>query len=368
MRLFVTCAAHLEPYLEKEIKSLGYDKTSIGFRGVFVDADEEAIYTINYYSRIATRVLMPLKSIKVFRAQDLYEEALAFPWEKYIKNTQTFSIDAAIHHREFKNSLYGIQLIKDAICDRIRNKTKERPNVDTKEPDIQVHCYLDEKIGVISIDTSNPPLFKRGWRVESVEAPLQETLASIICEIADVENASVICDPCCGSGTIAIEACMKKLNIPSGFYRKEFGFQNLPFYNADQFEAVKHKFPTKQSSFKIIATDKDPKAIESCQKNIQNAGLSSYIFTHRIDLAAHFSDPNIDLIMTNPPFGKRLKIQSSFFQDLKRFLSRLKSTPKVFLLLEEDQVGPHLPLKILNSHELASGGLKLKLVQIDPKF
>jgi putative N6-adenine-specific DNA methylase len=367
MRLFVTCAAHLEPYLEKEIKSLGYDKTTSGFRGVFVDAEEEAIYTINYYSRFATRVLMPLKSLKVFRAQDLYQDALAFPWEKYIKTNQTFSIDAAINHREFKSSLYGIQLIKDAICDRLREKTGDRPSVDTKEPDVQIHCYLDDRMGVLSIDTSNPALFKRGWRVESVEAPLQETLASVICEIAGVENASVICDPCCGSGTLAIEACMKKLNIPAGFYRKSFGFQKLPFYNENDFEQIKHKFATKQGTFKVIATDKDPKAIESCQKNIENAGLSPYIYTHRIDLAAHFSDPNIDLIITNPPFGKRLKIQSSFFQDLKRFLSRLKSTPKVFLLLEEEQVGPHLPLKILKTHDLASGGLKLKLVEIDPK-
>lgn len=367
MRYFVTCAAHIEPYLEKELHQLGYTKTSIGFRGVFVDADEKAMYVINYYSRFATRVLMPLKSIRVFEANDLYEQAFNFPWEKYINLNQTFSIDAAIHHRAFKSSLYGIQLIKDAICDRMRKKTGDRPSVETKDPDVQIQVYLDEKAGVISIDTSNPPLFKRGWRQDSVEAPLQETLAAVICEIAGIENASVVCDPCCGSGTLAIEAVLRKLNIPSGFYRPHFGFENLHEFNQDLFEEVKTMHGIKKQDFTFLAFDKDPKAIEAVRSNVAYAGLEKYIHIKQQDLGSNFVQAPIDVIITNPPFGKRLKIQSSFMTELNKFLSRLKSKPKIYVLLEEDQLKGQLPFKILENTALASGGLKLNLLKIEPQ-
>lgn len=365
MRFFVTCAAHLEPLLEKELHSLGLTETRGGFRGVFVDGPEESMYLINYYSRLATRVLMPLKSIRVNEAQDLYEEALNFPWEKYITLDQTFSIDGAIHHRAFRSSLYGVQLIKDGICDRLKRKLGDRPMVQTQDPDIQIHCYLDEKIGVLSIDTSNPPLFKRGWRVASVEAPLQETLAAAICKITKADEKEVICDPCCGSGTLVIEALMQRLTIPSGFYRSEYGFQKFQDYNPEAFEEIKHRFNFDKKPLKVLASDKDPEAIEAARQNLENAGLQNYVELRRVDLASLFFDGPIDLVISNPPFGKRLKIQSNFFNDFKRFLSRLKSKPEVFLLLEKDQVGPHLPLKIKKQHDLASGGLELKLVEID---
>lgn len=368
MRYFVTCAAHLEPYLEKELHALGYPQTARGFRGVFVDADLKAMYVINYYSRLATRVLMPLKSIKVVQAQDLYKESFQFPWENYLSVDQTFSIDAAIHHHEFKSSLYGIQVIKDAICDRLRNKTGQRPNVETRDPDIQIHCYLDEKIGVLSIDTSNPPLFKRGWRIDSVEAPLQETLAAAICEIAGVDQAEVVCDPCCGSGTIPIEACLRKLAIPSGFYREQFGFQRFKDYDAELFEEVKNMRGMTKQKFTFLAYDKDPEAILTAAKNIHNAGLDNYIQIKRIDLGSNFIEQPVDIIITNPPFGKRLKIQSSFFSDFTRFVTRLKSKPKIYMLLEEDQVNAQLPFTILENHPLASGGLKLNLLKIEPKI
>jgi putative N6-adenine-specific DNA methylase len=368
MRYFVTCAAHLEPYLEKEIHQLGYTKTSLGFRGIFVDADINAMYVLNYYLRFATRVLMPLKSIKVYQAQDLYQESLNFPWENYISPSQTFSIDAAIHHKEFKSSLYGIQLIKDAICDRLRKKTGQRPNVETKDPDIQIHCYLDDKIGVLSIDTSNPPLFKRGWRTDSVEAPLQETLAAVMCKIANVEKAHMICDPCCGSGTIAIEAALQKLSIPSGFYRPHFGFQNFKDYNPELFEEAKTLHGMHKTPFQCIAFDKDPEAIKSAEANIKHASLESYIKLKRIDLASNFIDEKIDLIITNPPFGKRLKVQSNFFHDLHRFLTRLKSKPEIFILLEQEQLKSPLPFNIIENHPLASGGLKLNFIKVEPKL
>ena len=332
-----------------------------------MDADEKAAYVINYYSRLATRVLMPLKSIKVHEANDLYDQALNFPWEKYISLDQTFSIDAAIHHHSFKSSLYGIQILKDAICDRIRQKLKDRPNVATRDPDIQIHCYLDEKIGVISIDTSNPPLFKRGWRQDTVEAPLQETIASVICKIADIQSASVICDPCCGSGTLLIEACMQKLSIPAGFYRPHFGFQNFQNYNPDVFEEVKTLHGMTKVPFTALAFDKDPEAILAASNNVKHAGLENYIKIKKADLASNFIQDPIDVIITNPPFGKRLKIQSNFFHDLQRFLTRLKHKPRTYILLEEEQLKGSLPFKILENHPLSSGGLKLNLLKIEPK-
>jgi putative N6-adenine-specific DNA methylase len=333
-----------------------------------VDADTKAMYVLNYYLRLATRVLLPLKSIKVRMAQDLYNEAVNFPWEKYITLRQTFSIDAVIHHKEFKSSLYGVQLIKDAICDRLRQKTGDRPNIETKDPDIQIHCYLDEKIGVLSIDSSNPPLFKRGWRTDTVEAPLQETLAAAMCKIAGVSEANVVCDPCCGSGTVAIETCMQKLSIPAGFYRPHFGFQNFKEYDPELFEEVQTLHGMHKRPFTFLAFDKDPEAIQATFQNVTHAGLESYISSKRIDLASNFIEQPIDIVITNPPFGKRLKVQSGFFGDLHKFLTRLRSKPKVYILLEEEQLKSPLPFTILENIPLASGGLKLNFLKIEPKI
>src|ERR1700733_2435215 len=200
--LFVSCGEGLEELLVEELQELGYSELRKGFRGVYVvNASFRAIYHLNYCSRIASRVLLPLKKFRCYNARSLYQELLAIDWSSYLSLNQTFAIDSNVTHHQLRNSLFAAQVAKDAICDQFRERTGSRPSVDVAKPDVQINLFIREPFGVIGIDTSGTPLHKRGYRLESIEAPIQKTLAAAILRIAKYRGEDFLCDPCCGSGT-----------------------------------------------------------------------------------------------------------------------------------------------------------------------
>src|ERR1700722_8739454 len=220
--LFITCAQHLEPLLIQELTALGITDLKLGFRGIWAPNTIENIYKINYLSRLATRVLLPLSQFACPDAQALYTEAKKIPWLDYLDETKTIAIDANIHHPQIRHSLYGAQLIKDAICDVVREKKGARPSVDVKNPDIQLNVFIQKNRATLSIDTSGIPLYKRGWKEAATEATLPETLAAAILLRAGYGEREVLCDPFCGSGTFLIEAACMATQTPAGYFRKKW--------------------------------------------------------------------------------------------------------------------------------------------------
>ena len=210
--LFVTCSGGLEELLEQELQELGYT-TQPGFRGVYVfNVSMREIYHINYCSRIAVRVLLPLRKFKCYDKKSLYFEVSKVDWTEYIPKDKTFAIDANVKHRNIKNSLFAAQVVKDVICDQFRDKFGYRPSVDLKFPDVQLNLFINQDNAVLSFDTSGEPLYKRGYRQQKSEAPLQETLAAAMLYSIGYSGKEALCDPCCGSGTLLIEAAMVATN------------------------------------------------------------------------------------------------------------------------------------------------------------
>ena len=240
--LFVSCAPELETLLSEELADLGIKETHLGYRGVFIEKWEwSTIYKVNYASRLASRVLLPLSRFKCFDRKTLYQSMIELDWSHLIKEGRTFAIDANVHHRELRNSLFAAQVVKDAICDQLREKHGHRPSVDVANPDIQLNLFIQNTAGVISFDTSGIPLHKRGYRQETVEAPMQESLAAAILRLANYTKDQILLDPCCGSGTILIEAALMATNTAPGYLRQKWGFTKHPRFDTLEWLSVKNK-------------------------------------------------------------------------------------------------------------------------------
>lgn len=309
VKLFVVCAQSLEEILAQELYELGYQDVEVGYRGVYVEASEEAIYEINYCSRIAGRVLLPLLNFRCQTKEQLYESAKKIPWEKYIPFGKTIAIDSNVSHPQLRNSLFASQLLKDAICDRLKELRGERPSVDLKEPDIQLNLFIQHQRGIISFDTSGIPLFKRGYRQESVEAPIQESLAAALLYLLNYQGDEILYDPCCGSGTILIEAALMASRTAPGYLRQQWPFKYLPFYDHQKWLAVKARADDRRIPLqpnKFFGTEINKNAVRICKTNLRAAGFHQSIDIQQYDFREFEPTIKPNLILTNPPHGMRL--------------------------------------------------------------
>ncbi len=317
MDLFVTCSRFLEELLVEELLEMGFDKVKASYCGVYVgDNSLEAIYKINYLSRIASRVQLPLSRFQCRDQRDLYQGSLAIEWEKYIGPGKTLAIDANVSHQKLKHSLHAAQVVKDGICDRIRSKRGPRPSVDIKNPDVQLNLYISGDRATISFDTSGTPLFKRGLRAETVIAPLQETLGAGMLRLAGY-NGQSFCDPCCGSGTILLEAAMIATSTPPGFYRALWGFFHLPGFNRRAWKTMRADWDAERIPLTatLFGIDRDAGA---AKENIRRSGFDIEVEENDFQ---QVSPRPFDLIVTNPPYGKRLR-GPPIWDDLDRFIEQ----------------------------------------------
>ncbi len=354
--LFVTCATNLEPLLVEELRELGIEARQ-GFRGVFIPKTIENVYLVNYRSRLAIRVLWPLHTFSCRDRFQLYEEAKKIDWQLYMHSSKTFAIDADVEHPNLRNSLFAALVVKDAVCDYLREKSGVRPSVDVRHPDVQLHLFIQNNRATISLDTSGAPLFKRGWRRASVEAPLQESTAAAILRWSGYNAKEVLVDQFCGSGTLLIEAAMIATNTPPGMHRKIWGFVNLPEHSQALWTEVRrraHASIIPLEPGKIFGFDRDPKAVQITRNHAEALGFPISVSVQevrRLQMPAEAT-----LVVTNPPYGKRLAEETAY-ADLGGFLRKFKT--RAALLAPEKRLLSSLPIG--RSIALMNGGLKVSL-------
>lgn len=372
-KLFVTCGQGLEPLLQKELAELGYEETTRGFRGVYVPFNSlEPIYHINYCSRLATRVLLPLVKFRIRDARELYENAGQIRWTKYLPKGKTFAIDANVAHPKLRNSLYAAQVVKDAICDQLRAETGQRPSIDTKAPDVQINLFIHDFAGIISIDTSGTPLHKRGYRIEGGMAPLHETLAAAILRLAEYRGDEIVYDPCCGSGTFLIEAAMVAAKIPPGFLRKSWGFTQLPDYDLNAWLKVKNaaddqKIPLKKGM--IFGTDINRDAVRITKTNLRAAGFTGLIEAIGSDFS-DFTPPTLpNFVITNPPHGLRIGEEETLYSTYERLgdwmKERTQKPAQGAVFTSNPNLGKVIGLAAKQRIPLESGGTDSRLLLFD---
>lgn len=240
---FCPCPRGLEAALAEELGEIAATGKTLAIHnqvpgGVHCSGTLQDAWRINLHSRLASRVLMRIAHAGYSNENDIYDLALAQPWEDWFGVQHTIRIDVTAIKSPLRSLEFTTLKIKDAICDRFRDTCSERPSVDTKNPDMRIVGFLDAHTFTLYLDTSGDALFKRGWRLETGDAPLRENLAAGLLRVAGWKPGMVLLDPMCGSGTILIEAAQILAGIPPGAHRR-FAFEKFHGFDADQWRALK---------------------------------------------------------------------------------------------------------------------------------
>ena len=228
----------LEPVLARELTQMGANNVQIGRRMVSFTGDKEMMYRANFQLHTAIRILKPIARFKARSADEVYEEIKKIDWGQYIEKGKTFSVDSVVYSEEFRNSRFVTYKVKDAIVDQFREKTGTRPNISVSNPDIRLNIHIAEADATLSLDSSGESLHRRGYRQESVEAPLNEVLAAGMIMMTGWNGDCDFIDPMCGSGTLLVEAALIAHNMSPGIFRKSFAFEKWPDFDEELFDKI----------------------------------------------------------------------------------------------------------------------------------
>ena len=311
----------LEPVLAQELIQLGANNVETGRRMVSFTGDKEMMYRANFQLHTAIRILRPIHTFKARSAEEVYDEIQKIEWSNYLDNKKTFSVDSVVYSEEFRNSRFVTYKVKDAIVDWFREKTGTRPNISVSNPDIRLNIHIAEDDATLSLDSSGESLHRRGYRQESVEAPLNEVLAAGMILMTGWKGDTDFIDPMCGSGTIAIEAALIARNISPGVFRKEFAFEKWADFDQELFDTI-YNDDSKEKEFThhIYGYDIDMKAVNTARINVKAAGLSK-----EADFKDFQTPTEKSIMVTNPPYGERISTPN-LLATYKMIGERLKHT------------------------------------------
>lgn len=319
--LFLPCAAGVEALLADEVMRLLPDARVEALRGgVSLDGGIADVMRLNLESRLAQRVLIEVAHGAYRNEDDLYALARGVDWRLWITPRHTLRVDTTAQHSPLRSLNFAALRIKDAVCDLLREATGERPSVDTRRPDLQLVLHLGPQDGTLYVDSSGESLFKRGWREDKGDAPLKETLAAAMLAAAGwrgtPESGGALHDPCCGSGTIAIEAAQIACGMAPGMLRR-FAFERLlPFAPADvrdRWKQLKDDATARvhASEVPIFASDVSFRMVDFARRNAERAGVAHAIAFNggdALERPAPSLPPGMPgTLMLNPPYGERIE-------------------------------------------------------------
>lgn len=308
-KVFAPCPQGLEEALTAEMQALGYEDAQAGRAGCSFTADWSGVQRANLYSRLATRILVQVAHAEISHEDDILDLARDTPWERWFGAEQTLRVDTSAIKSPVQSLQYCNLRAKDGICDRLREREGERPNIDTVRPDARVHLFLTGHTATLYLDTSGESLFKRGWRLDKGEAPLRENLAAGMLALAGWDPAAPLLDPFCGSGTILIEGAWIALGVPPGISRP-FGFERLRGHDAYRWRDLKDDARSRilpQLDAPLVGYDLDPQAIEFARNNAERAWLTADSIRFEVGDARQIAAPaDHGWIVTNPPYGERM--------------------------------------------------------------
>jgi putative N6-adenine-specific DNA methylase len=297
----------LEPVLAKELTQLGANNVEIGRRMVSFTGDKEMMYRANFQLHTAIKILKPISHFKASCADDVYEEIKKMDWTEYLADDKTFAVDSVVFSEEFRHSKFVSYKVKDAIVDQLRERTGKRPNISVSNPDLRLHIHIAEDNCTLCLDSSGESLHRRGYRQESVEAPINEVLAAGIIMMTGWQGDTDFIDPMCGSGTFPIEAALIACNMAPGLFRKEYAFEKWADFDEELFDRI-YNDDSQEREFKhhIYGYDIDFKAVNTARTNVKAAGLTSCITIEQQDFKDFVQPKDKAIIVTNPPYGERI--------------------------------------------------------------
>ncbi len=383
---FATTPKGIEPLLTEELRGLGATRVAQTRAGVSFDGTLAIGYRACLWSRLASRVLLPLAAFSAATPEELYEGTRAIPWEDHVPSEGTLAVDCNISQSRINHSHFGALKVKDAVVDRIRDIHGHRPSVDVLRPDVRVNVYIHRDQATVSLDLSGESLHRRGYRQEGMAAPMKENLAAAVLLYAGwpsvASQGGMLLDPMCGSGTLPIEGALLAGDIAPGLLRSYFGFLGWKGHESSVWtdllqEARKRRSAGLAALPRIGGYDRDPRAITAALANAERAQLHGRVHFECRDVSA-FGRPdgasNIPgLVVVNPPYGERLAAGENLQRLYAVLGERLKSSFvhwKAAVFTARPELGKKIGIRARRIHTLYNGALECKLLhfEIDPQW
>ncbi len=369
-RYFAQIAGGLEEAGANELASLGAKKISTAYRGAYFNADQRVLYKINYRARLATRILAPLIEFDCHSDRYLYKTAREVKWSDFLDPDSSFAVFANVSHSNISHSKFAALRLKDAIVDDFRDRTGSRPDVDTRSPDVWLNLHIENNHATISLDTSGGSLHRRGYKIASNTAPMQETVAAAVIHFSGWDGSTKLYDPFCGSGTLLIEGLMHYARIPAGYLRDKFGFERLPDFEEaiwkkerEESDAMIREVPEGL----IAGSDRDRDSINAAKTN-----ATQLIHGHMIDFKTcdfrAIEGLNECTIVANPPYGLRMgksDALADFYKSLGDFFKQKCTGSSAFVYFGNRDWIKKIGLRSTWKKPLVNGALDGRLVKYE---
>lgn len=365
---FAPCPRGLEALLASELIGLGATNVVQVAGGVSFEGSWEACYRANLWSRLASRVLWKIGDFAYRDEADLYEAARAIDWPRHFAVERSIRVNVTAQKSPLKSLEFATLRVKDAVCDRFRDSRGRRPNVDRAAPDVRVHAFLEADRGVLYLDTSGDPLFKRGWRKDVTEAPLRENLAAGIVMLTGWRPEEPLLDPMCGAGTLLVEAAAMARGRPPGA-RRSFGFEKLAAFSSVLWRRLQEEAAGPSASaprLALFGSDIDARALDAARRNLAAAGVERWVRLERADALERAAPAPGGVLVANPPYGERL----GSAEDLAKFYPRLGDALKqrfagwrCFFFTADRQLAKLIRLEPARRMPLYNGALECRLYE-----
>ncbi|MBV8666509.1 MAG: class I SAM-dependent RNA methyltransferase [Burkholderiaceae bacterium] len=379
---FCPCPRGLEAALAEEIGEIAQQSATLKVHnqvpgGVHCSGELLDAYRLNLHSRIASRVLLRMAHSGYVNENDIYDLTLAQPWEDWFAVHHTIRIDVTAIKSPLRSLEFTTLKIKDAVCDRFREQFSQRPSVDTRTPDMRIVGFLDARTFTLYLDTSGEALFKRGWRLETGDAPLRENLAAGLLRVSGWKPGVTLFDPMCGSGTILAEAAQIVAGIPPGA-RREFAFEKFHDFDAAQWNGLKASVkpnPIPETPT-IFGSDISGDMVVMARNNLNKAGISFEVPLKQIEAQEVKAPAETGILLTNPPYGERIGVRGDSTLETdelaKAFFSAFGTTLKqrfagwsVFLFSADLGLPKLIRLKEARKTPFFNGALECRLFRFD---
>jgi putative N6-adenine-specific DNA methylase len=369
-RFFAPCPRGLEAALAAELGALGATDVRSADGGAAFAGTLELACRANLESRIASRVLWRVGGGRYRNESDVHALAKEIDWKLHFRADRTLRVDVAATRSPLRSLEFATLTIKDAVCDRFRADTGARPSVDKRSPDVRISAHLTADEATFYVDTSGEPLFKRGWRRDTDEAPLRENLAAGLLALAGWTPGTPLLDPRCGCGTIAVEAALVAAGRAPGLART-FGFQKLAWYDGPAWQRVRQKAvdraaaaATAAGAVAIFASDSAPGAVAKAQANARAAKVERFVAIERADVLERPAPAPAGVIVSNPPYGVRLADQArmaEFYPLLGDALKRRYAGWHAWLLTGDLRLAKLVGLRVERRIPLYNGAIECRL-------
>lgn len=362
---FASAPRGLELLLKKELEGFSAHEVNVVPGGVAFAGDWATCYRVNYWSRIASRVLWRVGAFSYRDEKDLYEAARALAWPRYFSVQKSIRVNVTAQKSPLKSLEFATLKVKDAVCDLFRDKVGSRPDVDRAAPDVRIHAFLEEAKGILYLDTSGEALFKRGWRMDIADAPIRENLAAGIIMLSGWKFDQPLLDPMCGGGTLLSEAAaMARGRAPGA--KRVFGFEKLSVFDSKLWERTKNERTVQPVEPRLYGSDTDPEALQAARRNLGAAGVERWVKLERADVLERPAPASVGVLVANPPYGERIGSAdelAAFYPKLGDALKKRFAGWRCFIFTADMRLPKLIRLEPSRRTPLWNGALECRLYE-----